>query len=144
MSTILSKLQWVKNSSTLVWHKPPISSCTENNFYLPGFLGFLLGYVFADLWNGSGEGNSCAGRNLNILSKSENLQEHKRINYIVILLKIQYNWGLWCQKQVSQAGISNYIPQNNVGCNYLSIPDITASGTKVHDFRLRAPFTNMD
>ena len=27
--------------------------------------------------------------------------------------------GLCCQKQVSEAGISNYIPQKTVGCNYL-------------------------
>ena len=39
-------------------------------------------------------------------------------------------WGLWRQKQVSQAWISNCIPQNTVGCNYLSIPDILASGAK--------------
>ena len=41
------------------------------------------------------------------------------------------NW-LCCQKQVSQAGISNCIPQNTVGCNYLSLPEIPASGNKVH------------
>ena len=40
-------------------------------------------------------------------------------------------WGLRCQKQVSQAGISNYIPQFTVGCNYLSLPEIPASGNKV-------------
>ena len=40
--------------------------------------------------------------------------------------------GLCCQKQVSQAGISNYIPQFTVGCNYLSLPEIPASGNKVH------------
>ena len=40
-------------------------------------------------------------------------------------------WGLWCQKQVFQVGISNYIPQFTVGCNYLSLPEIPASGTKV-------------
>ena len=38
---------------------------------------------------------------------------------------------LWCQKQVSQAGISNYIPQFTMGCNYLSLPEIPASGNKV-------------
>ena len=27
-------------------------------------------------------------------------------------------WGLWCQKQASQAWISNRIPQNTVGYNY--------------------------
>ena len=41
------------------------------------------------------------------------------------------SWGLWCQKQISQAGIGNCIPQYCVGCNYLSIPEIPASGTKV-------------
>ena len=38
---------------------------------------------------------------------------------------------LWCQKLASQAGISNYIPQFTVGCNYLSLPEIPASGTKI-------------
>ena len=38
---------------------------------------------------------------------------------------------LWCQKQVSQAGISHCIPQYYVGCNYLFMPEIPASGTKV-------------
>ena len=37
-----------------------------------------------------------------------------------------------CQKQVSQAGISNYTPQFTVGCNYLSLPEIPASGNEVH------------
>ena len=40
-------------------------------------------------------------------------------------------WGHWCEKQVSQAGLSNCIPQNTVGCNYLSLPEIPASGTQV-------------
>ena len=44
-------------------------------------------------------------------------------------------WGLYCQKQVSQAGISNYIPQFTLGCNYLSLPDIPASGNKVLIYR---------
>ena len=43
-----------------------------------------------------------------------------------------YKWGLCCQKQVSQTGISNYILQFTVGCNYLSLPKIPASGNKVH------------
>ena len=43
----------------------------------------------------------------------------------------QYIWGQWCQKQVSQAGISNCIPQNTVGCNYLFLPETPASGPKV-------------
>ena len=40
-------------------------------------------------------------------------------------------WGLWCQKQVSHAGISNCLSQYCMGCNYLSLPEIPASGTKV-------------
>ena len=36
-------------------------------------------------------------------------------------------WGLWRQTQVSQAGISIYIPLNTMGCNYLSLPEIPAS-----------------
>ena len=39
-----------------------------------------------------------------------------------------------CQKQVSQAGIRNCIPQNTVGCNYLSLPEIIAPDTKVPNF----------
>ena len=41
------------------------------------------------------------------------------------------NWGLCCQKQVSQAGISNYIPQFTVGCNSSFLPEIPASDNKV-------------
>ena len=33
------------------------------------------------------------------------------------------SWWLWCQKEVSRAGISNYIPQFTVGCDYLSLSD---------------------
>ena len=32
---------------------------------------------------------------------------------------------------VPQAGKSNCIPQNTVGCNYLSLPEVPASGAKV-------------
>ena len=39
-------------------------------------------------------------------------------------------WGLWCQKQPSQAGINNCISQYSVGYNYISLPEIPASGTK--------------
>ena len=42
-----------------------------------------------------------------------------------------YICGLRRQKQVSQAGKSNYIPQSTAGCNYLSLPEIPASGNKV-------------
>ena len=40
-------------------------------------------------------------------------------------------WGRCCQKQISQAGISNYILQLAAGCNYLSLAEIPASGNKV-------------
>ena len=39
--------------------------------------------------------------------------------------------GLGCQKQFYQARISNHIPQYSIGCNYLTLPEIPASGTKV-------------
>ena len=36
---------------------------------------------------------------------------------------------------VNQAGINNHVPQNTVGCNYLSLPEmIPASGSKVHKY----------
>ena len=44
-------------------------------------------------------------------------------------VKIEDIWGPWCQRQVSQAGISNCIPQY-VGCNYLSMPEKPASGAE--------------
>ena len=40
----------------------------------------------------------------------------------------------WHQKQISQVGINNCIPQNTVGCNYLSLPEIPAPGTKVLNY----------
>ena len=42
-----------------------------------------------------------------------------------------HNSGLWHQKQPSRIWISNYILQNTVGCNFLSMPWIPATGTKV-------------
>ena len=51
--------------------------------------------------------------------------------YSIFLLCGTHIWGLCCQKQVSHAGTSNYIPQFTVGCNYLSLPEIPASGNKV-------------
>ena len=38
---------------------------------------------------------------------------------------------LRCQRQVSRACISNYIPQSSVGCDYLSMLQIPISGTKL-------------
>ena len=45
-------------------------------------------------------------------------------------------WRLWCQKQVSQIGISNCTPQYSVGCNYLSLPEIPASATNSYNICL--------
>ena len=45
-------------------------------------------------------------------------------------------WRLWCQRQVFQAGINDYIPQYAVGCNYLSLPEIHASDTNVLKYRV--------
>ena len=39
-------------------------------------------------------------------------------------------WRFWRQKQVTLAGISNCIPQNTVGCNCLSLPEIPVCGSK--------------
>ena len=47
-------------------------------------------------------------------------------------LSCYQNDGLCCQKQVSQAGISNCIPQYSVGGNYLFLPEKPASGNKVN------------
>ena len=44
----------------------------------------------------------------------------------------EHIWGRWCQKHASQTGVNNCIPQNTVWCNYLSLPEILASGAKVH------------
>ena len=40
-------------------------------------------------------------------------------------------WGLWHQKLIFQAGMYRCIIQNTLGCNYLSLPEIHASCTKV-------------
>ena len=54
------------------------------------------------------------------------------IYYISNLIPLAaYIWGLWHQKQVPQAWISNCVQQNTVECNYFYLPEIPASGTKV-------------
>ena len=57
-------------------------------------------------------------------TQSRSLWCHCNVS-VVLLLHIS---GVLCQKQVSRAGTSNYIT-NTVGCNYLSMPLIPASGT---------------
>ena len=51
----------------------------------------------------------------------------KAVKWVV---DVSGKWRFRCQKQVSQARISNCIPQYSVGCNYLSMPEIPASGAK--------------
>ena len=55
-------------------------------------------------------------------------------------------WRLWRQKQVSMAGISNYIPHITVRCNYLCLcmPELTASGaeTAVHNLKSTPTFSS--
>ena len=53
------------------------------------------------------------------------LSRGRQINPLVTII-----WELWCRKQVSQAGISNCIPQYSVGCNYLSLSEIPASAIR--------------
>ena len=53
-------------------------------------------------------------------------------------------WGLWRQKQVSQAWINNCIAQYYVGCNYLSRPEIPASGAKVRIFERLMHYSRSD
>ena len=57
-------------------------------------------------------------------SDTDQLYPHNYIPYTRLI------WGLWRHKQVSEAGISNYIPQFTVGCNYLSPPQIPALAPK--------------
>ena len=45
-----------------------------------------------------------------------------------------FKWGLWVQKLVSRAWMSNCIKHNIMGCNCLSMPYILVSGTKVLKF----------
>ena len=51
-------------------------------------------------------------------------------NWWTMFNQLTLIWGFWHRKQVSQAGISNCIAQNTVGCNYLSLPEILPSGPK--------------
>ena len=53
-------------------------------------------------------------------------------------------WRLSWQKQVSQAGISNCIPQHSVRCNYLSIPEIPASGGRalIYEYQIGMKHTD--
>ena len=66
---------------------------------------------------------------------------HQQPRYWPCKMRI-FVWGLWRQKHVSQTWISNCIQQNTVGCNYLSMLEIPASGTKVFIFSLKMNLSN--
>ena len=51
--------------------------------------------------------------------------------FCTLQLLVSYIWGILCQKRVYQAWISNCILQKTVGCNYLCLPEIPSSATKV-------------
>ena len=53
------------------------------------------------------------------------------LHSIIVIIVFTQKWGVWHQKQVSQAGKSNCIPQYSVGWKYLSMPEIPASGAKL-------------
>ena len=52
-------------------------------------------------------------------------------NKVLCCNPISDHMKVWLPKWVSRACISNYIPQYTVGCNYLYMPLIPASGNKV-------------
>ena len=60
----------------------------------------------------------------------ENIVSFQRIAFWYWCMK-SIKLGLWYQKLVTQAWISNCTPQYSVGCNYLSMPNIPASSAKV-------------
>ena len=72
-----------------------------------------------------------SGNNVNIMGAEA----------LAIILTMQDIWGLWCQKQVSQAGINSCIPQYSVGCNYLSMPEIPGGrlNIKMSSYQYRDP-----
>ena len=63
------------------------------------------------------------------------LRRHRADYYVTVMTYVDRRvddiWGLWYQKQVPQTRISHCIPKNTVGCNYLPLPEIPASDTKV-------------
>ena len=74
-------------------------------------------------------------RRVNIREAGDLRRHHAHYDVIVMwfgcALFHMVIWGLWCPRPISQARTSNCIPRNTVGCNYLSLPEIPASDTKV-------------
>ena len=72
---------------------------------------------------------------LNMMRNSYTINHRLHYRWYMVLSPQRYIWGVWRQEQVSQPCISNCIPQYSVGCNYLYMPVIPASGTKVIIYR---------
>ena len=96
----------------------------------PGDLGAVL-HVEGDVCDNDGWGCCrCVGESRT--HKSEYLKSTR--NPPGMFVWSIYSWGIVCEKQVSKAGISNYISTYTVGCNYLSLSLIAASGTQVLNY----------
>ena len=65
------------------------------------------------------------------LEKTDGFQVHIDINGIAQMRTLLPEASI-----SGQAGISNYIPHFTVGCNYLSLQELPASGNKVHKCHL--------
>ena len=62
---------------------------------------------------------------------SNSFRTYSRCSITVNIRNVKVHIRTLYQKQVSQEGISNCIPQYSVGCNYLSLSEILVFGTKV-------------
>ena len=87
-------------------------------------------------WNNAnfifGSTSGCRHGNL----RCHHWRQSRHLNNCRFSFAEYFIWGLWCQKQVSQAGVSNCILQYSLGCNDLSVSEVPASGTKVLICRL--------
>ena len=84
-------------------------------------------------WHGDARSQGISNHDIDQVNiRSQDIKVMQTICIILGTSLLRYViWGLWCQKEVSWAYISNYTPQYSVGCNYLCMPKIPASGAKV-------------
>ena len=125
-----SELQKMEKITNLMRYLPKLPSWHSNGkwgIYLTkkAVCGFVYWYLRARICIKSSEGCNY------ICISYEYVYMHQVVSSSKSQHKATYKWGLFWQKQVSQAGISNYIPHKTVGCNYLSLPEIPASGKKI-------------
>ena len=62
---------------------------------------------------------------------AKNIGECRNHILVLVCLKNMFNWGLWYQKQLSWAWISDYIPLYFVGYHYLCIHWVPPPGTTI-------------